>query len=162
MVLKLNLCYRIFPTVYKFPLAPFCFNLNNTPSCQTLSNALDISRNTPQKILSSKNLKHVLKICFAVWYYLFIILLMDQNNICSFPLSECIPSSCKLIHYARNCYLKLICIALQKYNLKYLRNSLLKSKAFQEVSYRWKKVFIIDQYVLLLTDVSFSFLLIFS
>ena len=32
----------------KFPLTPFCFNLNNNPSCQTLSNALDMSRNTPR------------------------------------------------------------------------------------------------------------------
>ena len=32
----------------KFPLTPVCFNLNNNPSCQTLSNALDISRNTSQ------------------------------------------------------------------------------------------------------------------
>ena len=31
----------------KFPQTPFCFNLNNNPSCQTLSQVLHISRNTP-------------------------------------------------------------------------------------------------------------------
>ena len=30
----------------KFPLAPFCFNLNNNPSGQTLSNDLHLSRKT--------------------------------------------------------------------------------------------------------------------
>ena len=35
----------------KFPLTLFFFNLNNNPSCQTLSNALDMSRNIPRRIL---------------------------------------------------------------------------------------------------------------
>ena len=32
----------------RFPLTPFCFNLNNKPSCHTLSKAFDISKNTPR------------------------------------------------------------------------------------------------------------------
>ena len=32
----------------KLPDIPFCFNLKTRPSCITLSNAFDISRNTPR------------------------------------------------------------------------------------------------------------------
>ena len=32
----------------QFPLTPFCLNLNNNASCKTLSNALDVSRDTPR------------------------------------------------------------------------------------------------------------------
>ena len=32
----------------KFPLKPFCFNLNNKPSCHSLMKGFDMSKNTPQ------------------------------------------------------------------------------------------------------------------
>ena len=42
---SLNLITLIFfNNPSRFPLAPFCFNLNNKPSCHTLSLAFDISK----------------------------------------------------------------------------------------------------------------------
>ena len=41
---------KLLITWNKFPLTPFCFNLkNNNLSCQTLSNAMDMPRNTNLK-----------------------------------------------------------------------------------------------------------------
>ena len=65
------------------------------------------------RFLYSKNLKSLLKISFSkillhvgtrdilskVWYYLFIILLMDLNNICSFPWSSKYTSSHRVSNY---------------------------------------------------------------
>ena len=39
----------------KLPDIPFCFNLKMRPSCQTLSNAFDISRKTPLTSNPSSN-----------------------------------------------------------------------------------------------------------
>ena len=48
---KKTLCFSSFEKSAKysskFPLIPFCFHLKIIPSCQTLSNAFDISWNTP-------------------------------------------------------------------------------------------------------------------
>ena len=48
---KKTLCFLWYKTSVitfeRLPDKPFCFNLKRRPSCQTLSNALDISRKTP-------------------------------------------------------------------------------------------------------------------
>ena len=53
----------------KFSLTPFCFNLNNNPSCQTLSNASDMSRNTPwvSRVRFQSKLEKMLCLMASSW-----------------------------------------------------------------------------------------------
>ena len=57
--LNKTLCFLFFRKSHKrfikLPDIPFCFNLKMRPSCQTLSNAFDISRKTPLTSKPSSN-----------------------------------------------------------------------------------------------------------
>ena len=83
-----------------------------------------------------------------------VILFMDWNNICSFPLGSKCTSSHKVLEYHI------------KTNMHCFANKELKIFAFSRKSETGtflplKNVFVVDKYVLLLVNGSFSFLLIF-
>ena len=58
---------KSFIKVISSPDIPFCCNLKSKPSCQTLSNALDISRKTPLTSWPSSNAKRILCAIDSNW-----------------------------------------------------------------------------------------------